>query len=335
MITYNHRPYIEQAVRGVLNQKVDFGVELVIGEDFSSDGTREKVFEFARQEPSRIRVITSESNVGMHANSRRTARACRGKYMAFCEGDDYWNDPLKLSKQVALLESDPGYVMVHSHCNRYYVETRKLVRDSLVVPKGLNEAAAYEDVLLGARSPLTVTVVASREKVHWVRENCPECTDPKWPMGDTQLWLELSRLGKVGCIHEPLATTNVLLESAGQSQDRRKRLKFYLKGRELKLHYLKKYPVSPELERKVREKLAWVLLHHAFEAQDAEVAREMWTDYQAHCAKANRRAKWLVWGSASPLRQRIVRPMIRLAQRGQNLKARIGKNHSSAVALSS
>src|ERR1017187_8839583 len=114
MITFNHRPYIERAVKCVLNQETDFNVELVIGEDCSTDGTRELVFDLQRRHPEIIRVVTSEHNVGAQ-NILRTERACRGKYLAYCEGDDYWNDPSKLAKQVAFLESRPDYVMVHSN----------------------------------------------------------------------------------------------------------------------------------------------------------------------------------------------------------------------------
>jgi hypothetical protein len=82
-------------------------------------------------------------------------------------------------------------------------------------------------------------------------------------MGDTTTWLELSRLGKIGCIHKALATKNMLPESASSSQDPQKLLRFFLAGRDLNLHYLTKYPVSAEVERTVREKLALGLLYHA------------------------------------------------------------------------
>jgi glycosyltransferase involved in cell wall biosynthesis len=112
MITFNHRPYIEKAITSILSQQVDFGVELVIGEDCSTDGTREVVIDFQRRFPDHIRVITSDSNVGMRQNGARTRRACRGKYMGSCEGDDFWHDPNKLAEQVAFLEARPEYVMV-------------------------------------------------------------------------------------------------------------------------------------------------------------------------------------------------------------------------------
>jgi len=104
MITYNHEPYIRTAIEGIIAQKTDFSFELIIGEDCSTDNTRKIVLEYQKEYPIIIRVIISDNNVGMHKNCRRTIDACRGKYIAFCEGDDYWIEGHKLSKQVAILE---------------------------------------------------------------------------------------------------------------------------------------------------------------------------------------------------------------------------------------
>ena len=120
MITYNHAPYIAQAIEGVLQQKTNFPFELVIGEDCSTDGTREIVFEYQEKYPDIIRVITSDKNVGMKKNGYRTTKACRGKYVAFCEGDDYWHHPDKLQKQVDYLESHPECGMVFTDFNVHF-----------------------------------------------------------------------------------------------------------------------------------------------------------------------------------------------------------------------
>ncbi len=107
--TYQHAPYIKQCIEGVLMQKTTFPFEFIIGEDFSTDGTRETVFEYAKKYPDIIRVFTADYNVGAKANGQRCIRASRGKYMAICEGDDYWTDPQKLQKQVDFLEGNEAY----------------------------------------------------------------------------------------------------------------------------------------------------------------------------------------------------------------------------------
>lgn len=111
--TYQHAGFIRQCLDSVLCQQTNFPFEIVIGEDCSTDGTREIVFEYAERYPERIRVITADINVGVKANGQRLRNACRGKYVALLEGDDYWCDPLKLQQQVDFLESNPDYALCY------------------------------------------------------------------------------------------------------------------------------------------------------------------------------------------------------------------------------
>ena len=111
-------------------QQVNFPIELIIAEDCSTDGTRAICQQYAEQYPDLIRLITSDSNVGAIANERRAMLAARGKYIAFCEGDDYWTDPLKLQKQVDFLESHPDYSVTFHRCKHYNVETHEMIDDN-------------------------------------------------------------------------------------------------------------------------------------------------------------------------------------------------------------
>ena len=106
MITYNHENYIAQAIESVLMQKTNFLYELIIGEDFSLDDTRNICLKYANEFPERIKLLPSVENYGMMANFIRTFNACSGKYIAMLEGDDYWTDPFKLQRQIDFLESN-------------------------------------------------------------------------------------------------------------------------------------------------------------------------------------------------------------------------------------
>lgn len=129
MITYNHAPYIAQAIEGVLMQKTNFPFELVIGEDCSTDRTREIVLQYAQKYPKIIRVITSPNNVGMKKNSYRTIQACSGKYIAFCEGDDFWKNTEKLQMQVDLMDIRPECGLVFSDCDWIFTETNGIIKN--------------------------------------------------------------------------------------------------------------------------------------------------------------------------------------------------------------
>lgn len=114
MVTHNHEKYIEEAIHGVLMQECDFGYELIIANDQSTDQTDTVIKRILSEHPlsSRVHYIDREKNIGMIANFIDTAKHSKGKYIALCEGDDYWTDPLKLQKQVDFLEKNEEYSMV-------------------------------------------------------------------------------------------------------------------------------------------------------------------------------------------------------------------------------
>ena len=115
MITYNHEMFIEKAIEGVLMQKTNFPVELVIGEDCSTDRTREICLKYKNEYPDRIKLLLREKNLGIMGNFIDTLQSCTGRYIALCEGDDYWTDPYKLQKQADFLDANAGFsICFHS-----------------------------------------------------------------------------------------------------------------------------------------------------------------------------------------------------------------------------
>lgn len=114
VITYNHEKYIRQCLDGIFMQKVDFPYEILTHDDASPDGTADIIREYEAKYPGIIRPIYQTENqyskVGFSAISRFNSERTRGKYIALCEGDDYWTDPGKLQMQVDFLEAHPEYV---------------------------------------------------------------------------------------------------------------------------------------------------------------------------------------------------------------------------------
>lgn len=112
--TYQHVQYIEQCIDSVLRQKTDFPFEIIIGEDDSTDGTREICLRYAQQHPEKIRLFLRKEEEKVIINGKKTGRyniiqnfkEARGKYIAMLDGDDYWCDDYKLQKQVAFLEAN-------------------------------------------------------------------------------------------------------------------------------------------------------------------------------------------------------------------------------------
>ena len=106
-LTYNHANYIRQALDGFISQKTNFNFEVLVGDDCSTDGTRDIVKEYAAKYPSIIQAILREKNIGAMANATDLRNRISAKYIAYCEGDDYWTCPYKLQKQVDILEANP------------------------------------------------------------------------------------------------------------------------------------------------------------------------------------------------------------------------------------
>jgi len=100
MLVYNHEAYIAQAIEGVLMQKTNFKYELIIGEDCSTDNSKEIIREYHKKYPDIIYPVYWKKNVGANKNANTIRARARGKYIATCEGDDYWCDEDKLQNQI-------------------------------------------------------------------------------------------------------------------------------------------------------------------------------------------------------------------------------------------
>ena len=119
-ITYQHVHYIKGALDGFLMQKTDFPFEICLGEDESDDGTREICQEYAKKYPDKIRLFLRRREDVIYINGCATGRyniietlkECKGKYIAHCDGDDYWTDPYKLQKQVDFMEKNNDFSLV-------------------------------------------------------------------------------------------------------------------------------------------------------------------------------------------------------------------------------
>lgn len=131
VITYNHENFIEQALQGFFKQEVNFAYEILINDDASTDRTQEIISSYQKKYPNVIKPLFQERNKysqgerGM--NCRYNYPRARGKYIAICDGDDYWQDPLKLQKQVDFLEKNSSYVMTFH--NTKEIDEKGIVKD--------------------------------------------------------------------------------------------------------------------------------------------------------------------------------------------------------------
>ncbi|WP_396179434.1 glycosyltransferase family 2 protein [Flavobacterium sp.] len=125
IITYNHELFIEDCIKGAINQNIDYDYEIIIGEDCSTDNTFAICEQYALEYPDKIKLFRREKNLGLSGNWIESLKACSGDYIAICEGDDYWTDPNKLKLQLNLLINNNKYVFSF-HDSLIYNLTNKL-----------------------------------------------------------------------------------------------------------------------------------------------------------------------------------------------------------------
>lgn len=216
MITYGHEKYIEEAIRGVFLQKTNFPLELIISNDNSPDSTDEIVKNIIKSAPENISVnyIQHPENIGMHHNFTSALRTAQGKYIAVCEGDDYWTDENKLQKQIDFLEKNEDFTLTF---HNVFIRNGETLRADLDYEKRLSSKNVYTINDLSKGNFIhTLSVVFRNIKIEF----------PEWYfssfLGDYPIWLWLSKKGKIKYFPEKMGVyrENVGVWS-GKSQEER------------------------------------------------------------------------------------------------------------------
>ncbi len=245
-ITYNHGPYIAQALEGFVNQKTNFRFEAIVHDDCSTDDTADVIREYAQKYPSIIKPIFETEN--QYSNPKGKLGSImhahlRGEYVAFCEGDDYWTDPLKLQKQVDFLESNKDYSLVCTKCDKFYQKTNKLLKE---VDWGKNGEITFKDLVLGNQIA-TLTVVIRSNILTKYREFIGDA--PAWSFGDYPIWLFASTLGKTRKLSDSTAVYRVLEKSASHLTDDRSKIMWAYSSFSMLDYFDKRINIPSSLKR--------------------------------------------------------------------------------------
>lgn len=204
-ITFNQAPYIRQCLDGFVMQKTNFRFEAIVHDDASTDGTADIVREYSEKYPDIIRPIIETENQftigGFQQINKMIYPLIRGKYLADCEGDDYWTDPLKLQKQVDYLESHPECTLTLS--NGYgYIEKEKLTVLLNPIPIKESRVITMHEVLKEKNGLIpTASMLFRKEMVE---------SEPDWclraPVGDRPLRMWCAINGTVYYDVTPMVT---------------------------------------------------------------------------------------------------------------------------------
>jgi glycosyltransferase involved in cell wall biosynthesis len=200
MITYNHEPFLAQALESVLAQRVNFEYEIVVGEDCSTDGTRDILMGFHFRYPERIVPLLRDQNLGAMRNLDATLAACRGQYLALLEGDDYWSCAEKLQRQVDFLDTHLDTALC---CHRVQFLDQTGFAEEDVFPSLPPGQYTIEDLLRG-NFVMTCSTVLRRNLVP---------TLPRWfsemKLGDWPLFALVAQHGTIELMDEIMAVYRV------------------------------------------------------------------------------------------------------------------------------
>ena len=256
MTTYNHEKFISQAIESVLCQRTTFGVEVVIGEDCSTDNTLAICRQYEAQYPDRVRVIASKNNIGMHANYRRTIEACRGKYIAMCDGDDWFTDENKLQIQVGQLENS-GAAMCYTRSER-----RGEDGSSAIYPEGRLHSSIGDMLILNTAENCTTLALKSKI-LDYYGEVKPETQG--WLTDDLPMWLWFAATQKIVAIDRVTAVHRVLATSVSHSIQWQKQLDFCYSLDSIMLWFDECYNnrnLRYFLARRRQNRALWLLSYH-------------------------------------------------------------------------
>jgi glycosyltransferase involved in cell wall biosynthesis len=239
VFTYNQEKTISQTLDSILHQKIDFPVEIIIGEDCSTDNTRKICLDYQNKYPHIIRLILHDKNQGLMRNYKPVIETCRGKYIAECAGDDYWHNPDKLKLQVDFLENNPDYGLVHTNVDILYVKNNKIKK---IRRHNVPEGYVYES-LLKDNHIFAPTVMFRRDLfVNYV--NFEEYIEQGFMMEDYPMWLELSQHTKFFYMNLSTVTYRWNINSASQFDNYEKTVAFEENVYKILKYFYLKYPCN-------------------------------------------------------------------------------------------
>lgn len=251
--TYNHEPYIRQCLEGFIMQKTNFRFEAIVHDDASTDGTAAIIKEYAEKYPNIIKpIIETENQYSKHDGSIRRImnEHTHGKYIAICEGDDYWIDPLKLQKQVDVLETDSSIGMVYTKVKLYDDSKRK------VIGSFGGSYLTFEKLIQKNTIPTLSVLVRTNLVLTYQQEIHPE--KYSWKMGDYPMWLWVSHESKIYFLSEETGVYRVLSESASHSKNPVSLVSFIISVYDIKKYFSSIY--LPALINHIEQERMWWLL---------------------------------------------------------------------------
>ena len=278
--TYNQESTIGRTLDSILMQHCHAPYEIVIGEDCSTDNTLAVCRQYAELHPDIIRILVNKVNKGVINNYFDCMLQCRGEYIADCAGDDFWSDPLKLEKEVLVLESNPTVTLVHTAWNNYHVNSG-LITESVHQPFTdtiTQGTKMLEDIIVQTKVPVIhlctslyrkSIVLSELEKDEFMFRT------KEFGCEDLQIAFIMAQRGNIAYLPERTLNYCIHGETVSSTNNHRQSFLFTKRVSSLSYYLSQKYEIhSPRIEHYFSHRI-YELAMHAFRSFSPDLLAEV------------------------------------------------------------
>jgi len=262
-VTYNHVDYIEKAIIGFISQKTSFAFEVIIGDDCSSDGTSQIIYNYYIENKGIIKPILREKNIGGRENLINCLELASGKYIALCEGDDYWIDDQKLQKQLDIIESDSQIGLIWTDIDFNDQQKGKYI-NSAFKNKFLPVFETFEETLINKPFFAPSTWLFRKQYCFLFYKYATR----GYIDGTFPFILDVLKTSKIFYINEVTGVYNKRITSVSNDLSLIKRFQFAKSIYRIQIDYVNDYNVSLEILNQINADYFKSLLPYAIIAED-------------------------------------------------------------------
>lgn len=290
--TYNQEKTIGRTLDGILMQQCHEPIEIVIGEDCSTDGTLKVCQEYAERYPDRILLLANNPNKGIVDNYFDCIFAAHGDYIADCAGDDFWIDEHKLEKELCLMEQHPDVGIVHTDW-QYYEENHQTT-----TPSPINKYT--EEITEGSKMLTDILTQTTRPVIHlctslyrtdWIRrahnENIELFRNKEYGCEDVQVAYFMAKMGKVGYINDITLNYSWGGESISNSVNHERLFRFYHRSGQLTYDIARKEGMLNDQVRSFLQFRIYELMMYALRSGNDNLRRKAIETMQRWGVKTN------------------------------------------------
>jgi glycosyltransferase involved in cell wall biosynthesis len=243
VITYNQEKYISETLESIINQEHSYSIEIIIGDDCSTDNTREIIQKYKKNYPSIIKIIFNKTNLGLIKNYYNIVSKCKGKYFMVCAGDDYWL-PGKIKNQVDFLENNPSIGMCYGKACLYNDKYKRFSKGTF----GSNTDFLTQ-LLKGNNIPAPSIALRKHILDNYIKEINP--VDQNWIMEDSPMWFWFLKNTQIHFSDINFCVYRIVNKSISHPKQYNKQIEYEKNCLSIRMFYIDYYKIDEKTKNEV------------------------------------------------------------------------------------